>query len=96
MLTVALQGCGLDPSFAVGGELAKHGTNAHDGCDDIFVVEADESDGSFVVYHPEVAIVTNVQPDHLDFYPNFKVVQAAYDAFVAHDPARRTARDLRR
>ncbi|KRC84698.1 UDP-N-acetylmuramate--alanine ligase [Terrabacter sp. Root85] len=82
MLTVALQGCGLDPSFAVGGELAKHGTNAHDGSDDIFVVEADESDGSFVVYGPEVAIVTNVQPDHLDFYSNFKVVQAAYDAFV--------------
>ncbi|CAN7422668.1 UDP-N-acetylmuramate--L-alanine ligase [Terrabacter sp. LjRoot27] len=82
MLTVALQGCGLDPSFAVGGELAKHGTNAHDGSDDIFVVEADESDGSFVVYRPEVAIVTNVQPDHLDFYSNFNVVQAAYDAFV--------------
>jgi len=83
LLTVALQGCGLDPSFAVGGELAKHGTNAHDGTDDIFVVEADESDGSFVVYHPEVAVVTNVQPDHLDFYLNFKVVEAAYDAFVA-------------
>ena len=82
MLTVALQGCGLDPSFAVGGELAKHGTNAHDGSDDVFVVEADESDGSFVVYRPEVAIVTNVQPDHLDFYSNFNVVQAAYDAFV--------------
>ncbi|GAA5033069.1 UDP-N-acetylmuramate--L-alanine ligase [Terrabacter aeriphilus] len=82
MLTVALQGCGLDPSFAVGGELAKHGTNAHDGADEIFVVEADESDGSFVVYAPEVAIVTNVQPDHLDFYSSFKVVEAAYDAFV--------------
>ncbi len=83
MLTVALQGCGLDPSFAVGGELAKHGTNAHDGADDVFVVEADESDGSFVVYHPEVAVVTNVQPDHLDFYGTFEMVQAAYDAFVA-------------
>jgi len=83
MLTVALQGCGLDPSFAVGGELAKHGTNAHDGAADVFVVEADESDGSFVVYRPEVAVVTNVQPDHLDFYDTFEVVQAAYDAFVA-------------
>ena len=82
LLTVALQGCGLDPSFAVGGELAKHGTNAHSGTDDVFVVEADESDGSFVVYRPEVAVVTNVQPDHLDFYDSFKVVQAAYDAFV--------------
>lgn len=82
LLTVALQGCGLDPSFAVGGELARHGTNAHQGDDDVFVVEADESDGSFIVYRPEVAIVTNVQPDHLDFYGSFKVVQAAYAAFV--------------
>ncbi len=83
LLTVALQGCGLDPSFAVGGELAKHGTNAHHGTDDMFVVEADESDGSFVVYHPDVAVVTNVQPDHLDFYGSFEVVQAAYAAFVS-------------
>lgn len=82
LLTVALQGCGLDPSFAVGGELARHGTNAHQGTDDVFVVEADESDGSFIVYRPEVAVVTNVQPDHLDFYESFEVVQAAYAAFV--------------
>ena len=83
LLTVALQGCGLDPSFAVGGELARHGTNAHRGADDIFVVEADESDGSFIVYRPEIAIVTNVQPDHLDFYGSFAVVEAAYEALVA-------------
>ena len=61
LLTVALQACGVDPSFAVGGELAKHGTNAHLGSGDIFVVEADESDGSFLVYRPEVAIVTSVR-----------------------------------
>lgn len=82
MLTVALQGCGLDPSFAIGGELAKHGTNAHHGTDDIFVVEADESDGSFMVYRPEVAIVTNVQADHLAFYENFDNLQAGYVEFV--------------
>ena len=83
MLTVALQHCGLDPSFAIGGELAKHGTNAHHGSGDIFVAEADESDGSFLVYRPEVAIVTNVQPDHLDFYGTFEAVQSAYVAFAA-------------
>jgi len=83
MLTVALQHCGLDPSFAIGGELAKHGTNAHHGTGDIFVAEADESDGSFLVYRPEVAIVTNVQPDHLDFYGTFEAVQAAYARFAA-------------
>ena len=96
MLTVALQACGADPSFAVGGELAKHGTNAHHGTGDVFVAEADESDGSFLVYRPEVAIVTNVQPDHLDFYGTFAAVQDAYARFAAQRPARRAARDLRR
>ncbi|MEP7193112.1 MAG: UDP-N-acetylmuramate--L-alanine ligase [Actinomycetota bacterium] len=83
MLVVALQQCGVDPSFAVGGELAKHGTNAHHGTGEIFVAEADESDGSFLVYRPEVAIVTNVQPDHLDFYGSFAMVQATYAKFAA-------------
>ncbi|MEP7369316.1 MAG: UDP-N-acetylmuramate--L-alanine ligase [Dermatophilaceae bacterium] len=83
MLTVALQACGVDPSFAVGGELAKHGTNAHLGTGDIFVAEADESDGSFLVYRPDVAIVTSVQPDHLDFYGTFEAVRGAYAAFAA-------------
>ena len=82
MRTVALQACGADPSFAVGGELAKHGTNAHHGTGDVFVAEADESDGSFLVYRPEVAIVTNVQPDHLDFYGTFAAVQDAYARFA--------------
>jgi UDP-N-acetylmuramate--alanine ligase len=83
MLTVALQHCGVDPSFVVGGELAKQRTNAHLGTGDIFVAEADESDGSFLVYRPEVAIVTSVQPDHLDFYGTFEAVQAAYARFAA-------------
>jgi UDP-N-acetylmuramate--alanine ligase len=82
MLTVALQHCGIDPSFAAGGELAKHGTNAHWGTGDVFVAEADESDGSFLVYRPEVAVVTNVQPDHLDFYGTFERVQEAYADFA--------------
>jgi UDP-N-acetylmuramate--alanine ligase len=82
LLTVALQACGIDPSFAVGGELAKHGTNAHLGTGDVFVVEADESDGSFLVYRPEVAVVTSVQPDHLDFYGDLATVEEAYRAFV--------------
>jgi UDP-N-acetylmuramate--alanine ligase len=83
MLTVALQHCGVDPSFAAGGELAKHGTNAHWGTGEVFVAEADESDGSFLVYRPDVAVVTNVQPDHLDFYGSFERVQEAYAEFAA-------------
>jgi len=82
MLTVALQHAGLDPSFASGGELTGQGTNAAWTAGDVFVVEADESDGSFLVYRPEVAVVTNVQPDHLDFYGTFEAVQEAYAAFV--------------
>ena len=83
MLTVALQHCGVDPSFAAGGELAKHGTNAHWGTGEVFVAEADESDGSFLVYRPDVAVVTNVQPDHLDFYGTFERVEEAYAEFAA-------------
>lgn len=82
MLTVALQAAGLDPSFASGGELTGQGTNAAWTGGEVFVVEADESDGSFLVYGPEVAIVTNVQPDHLDFYGTFDNVEKAYATFA--------------
>lgn len=82
MLTALLLDAGADPSFAIGGELAGLGTNAHAGRGEAFVIEADESDGSFLVYRPEVAIVTNVQPDHLDHYGTFEAVQDAYLAFA--------------
>jgi UDP-N-acetylmuramate--alanine ligase len=81
MVTVALQHCGADPSFAIGGELAEGGANAHDGSGDVFVAEADESDGSFLLYRPLVAIVTNVEPDHLDHYGTAEAVAEAFDAF---------------
>jgi UDP-N-acetylmuramate--alanine ligase len=68
MLTVALQHDGLDPSFAIGGDLAAAGSGAHHGDGDIFVAEADESDGSFLKYEPAVAVVTNVEADHLDHH----------------------------
>ena len=68
LLTVALQRCGADPSFAIGGNLNESGANAHNGTGDVFVAEADESDGSFLLYSPTAAIVTNVEPDHLDHY----------------------------
>ena len=74
MLTVALQHCGLDPSFAIGGDLAAAGSGAHHGAGDIFVAEADESDGSFLRFGPTVAVVTNVEADHLDHHGS----EAAY------------------
>ena len=83
MLVVALAAAGADPSFASGGEIAQLGTNAALGGGDAFVVEADESDGSFLAYRPDVAVVTNVQPDHLDFYGTADAVEAAYATFAA-------------
>src|SRR6185437_8879733 len=68
MLTVAVQACGADPSFAIGGNLNESGSNAHAGQGDVFVAEADESDRSFLVLAPFAGIVTNVEADHLDNY----------------------------
>ena len=82
LLTVALQHCGADPSFAIGGNLNESGANAHNGSGDVFVAEADESDGSFLQYSPHAAIVTNVEPDHLDHYGTPEAVGAAFDAFA--------------
>jgi UDP-N-acetylmuramate--alanine ligase len=82
MLTVALQHCGLDPSFAIGGDLAASGSGAHEGTGDIFVAEADESDASFLAFSPEVAIVTNVEADHLDHYGSPAAYVAAFDEFL--------------
>ncbi|MGN6334040.1 MAG: UDP-N-acetylmuramate--L-alanine ligase [Motilibacteraceae bacterium] len=83
LLTVALQHCGADPSFAIGGHLNESGANAHNGSGDVFVAEADESDGSFLLYSPAAAIVTNVEPDHLDHYADAAAVDDAFLAFAA-------------
>ena len=82
MLTVALQHCGADPSFAIGGHLNESGANAHNGSGEFFVAEADESDGSFLAYRPEVAIVTNVEADHLDNYGTPEKYVEAFNDFV--------------
>jgi UDP-N-acetylmuramate--alanine ligase len=83
MLTVAAQHCGVDPSFAIGGDLNEAGSNAHHGTGELFVVEADESDGSFLVYRPEVAIITNVEADHLDHHGTVAAYEQAFADFVA-------------
>jgi UDP-N-acetylmuramate--alanine ligase len=82
MLTVAVQTCGADPSFAIGGDLNESGSNAHSGTGDVFVAEADESDRSFLLLAPHAAIVTNVEADHLDNYGDLAAVEAAFDRFV--------------
>jgi UDP-N-acetylmuramate--alanine ligase len=82
MVIVALQRSGFDPSFAVGGDLGEAGTNAHHGSGTTFVAEADESDGSLLEYAPDVAVVTNVEADHLDYFGSEEAYAAVFDEFV--------------
>ncbi|MBY8878505.1 UDP-N-acetylmuramate--L-alanine ligase [Actinacidiphila acidipaludis] len=79
MLAVALGALGLEPSYAIGGDLDAPGSNAHHGGGAIFVAEADESDRSFHAYSPEVAIVLNVELDH---HANYASMEEIYDSFV--------------
>jgi UDP-N-acetylmuramate--alanine ligase len=83
MLTVALQHCGADPSFLIGGDLTSAGSGAHHSSGGIFVAEADESDGTFLAYSPDLAVVTNVEADHLDHHGTVAAYTASFDAFVA-------------
>ncbi|MDV2981853.1 UNVERIFIED_CONTAM: UDP-N-acetylmuramate--L-alanine ligase [Actinomycetes bacterium ARC8] len=87
MVTVLLQGAGLDPSFAIGANVPALGVNAAHGSSGIFVAEADESDGSFLNYRPRIAVVTNVEPDHLDHYGTAEAVHESFDRFTALLPA---------
>jgi UDP-N-acetylmuramate--alanine ligase len=82
MLTIAVQHCGGDPSFAIGSELNDSGANAHQGAGDLFIVEADESDGSFLRLPAVAGIVTNVEPDHLDHWGTFEAVEQGFLAFA--------------
>jgi UDP-N-acetylmuramate--alanine ligase len=88
LLTVALQAAGADPTYAIGGDLAATGVNAAQGSGGLFVVEADESDGAFLVYSPFAAVVTNVEADHLDHWEDEAAYARAFDVFATQvDPA---------
>ncbi len=88
LLTVAAQACGLDPSFAIGASLYESGLNAHLGTGDISIVEADESDGSFLLMRPSAAVITNVEADHLENHGDLEGIFRAFEQFVDRvDPA---------
>lgn len=87
MIAVLLQGAGMDPSFAIGANVPALGVNAANGTSKVFVAEADESDGSFLNYRPQIAVVTNVEPDHLDHYGTPEAVYESFDRFTALLPA---------
>ncbi|GGP07991.1 UDP-N-acetylmuramate--L-alanine ligase [Nonomuraea glycinis] len=82
MLTVALQKCGSDPSYCVGGQLVTTGLGADEGSGRVFVAEADESDGSFLMLAPDIAVVTNVEADHLDNYGDPRAVHDSFARFA--------------
>ena len=82
MTTVALQEAGFDLTFAIGAEVESLGTNARLGTGDVAVVEADESDGAFLVYTPDIAVVTNVDADHLDHWGTEEAYEAAFAEFA--------------
>ncbi len=84
MISLVAENAGLDPTVAIGGELLQIGTNAKLGTSDYMVAELDESDRSFVYFHPEIAIVTNVDWDHRDHYMTFKAVTDAFAEFLTH------------
>jgi UDP-N-acetylmuramate--alanine ligase len=82
MLAVSLGALGLDPSYAIGGDLDAPGSNAHHGTGEIFVAEADESDRSFQKYDPEVAIVLNVELDHHANYASMDEIYESFETFA--------------
>ncbi|AZN42295.1 UDP-N-acetylmuramate--L-alanine ligase [Paenibacillus albus] len=84
MIALVMENCQLDPTYIIGGEIVNVGTNAKAGKGDYVVAEADESDGSFLQYHPTIAIVTNIEPDHLENYDgDFNKLKAAYVQFLS-------------
>ncbi|MCE5191744.1 MAG: UDP-N-acetylmuramate--L-alanine ligase [Actinomycetia bacterium] len=84
MLATTLAGMGLDPTFLIGGELNDIGANARRGSGDYYVVEADESDGSFLYLDSHLAIVTNIEADHLDHYSGIDDVVATFGTFIGN------------
>jgi len=91
MLALVLRAAGWAPSFIIGGEVNEVGTNAALDAGEWLVVEADESDGTFLELGPEAAIVTNVEPDHLDHYGDFPALMDAFHDFLSAVPAVRVA-----
>jgi UDP-N-acetylmuramate--alanine ligase len=82
MITTVLLETGAGPAYAIGGVLAATGAGAADGAGEYFVAEADESDGSFLMYAPDVAVVTNVEADHLDNYGTEQAYRDSFRAFL--------------
>ena len=82
MVTVILQNAGKNPSFVIGSEMNESGSNAHLGTSEYFVVEADESDGTFLQLNTFAGIVTNVESDHLNYWGTYEAIEDAFVEFI--------------
>lgn len=82
MVVSGLLGLGVDPSFVNGGVIEALGVSASAGSEDLFVIEADESDKSFLLYDTAIALITNVDPEHLDFYGSREAFMQAFVDFA--------------
>jgi len=82
MIAVVLEEAGLDPTIVIGGMLRNIGSNARNGKGDWAVVEADEYDRSFHELHPQIAVVTNIEADHLEYYGSFDAIAESFRVFV--------------
>ncbi len=82
MIGTMLAACGVDPTVVIGGRLNRWGTNAKLGQGELLVAEADESDGSFNLLSPTIAVVTNIDDDHLDYYKNLENIKRAFATFL--------------
>ncbi|HZK43348.1 MAG TPA: UDP-N-acetylmuramate--L-alanine ligase [Syntrophomonadaceae bacterium] len=82
MLYIILAESGIDPTFIVGGEFQNSNLNAKLGSSDYFVVEADESDASFLDIKPYIGVITNIENDHLDYYKSFNNIKSAFRLFI--------------
>lgn len=86
LVATVLRAAGLDPTVVVGGRMASLGSNARLGAGDLLVAEADESDGSFLRLSPTIAAITNVDPEHLDFYGTHEALKRAFVEFAERVP----------
>jgi UDP-N-acetylmuramate--alanine ligase len=86
MIAAALSAAGLDPTMVIGGRVRMLGTNAKMGQGDMLVAEADESDGSFLLLSPTIAVVTNIDREHMDFHQTMERLSDSFLSFVNKIP----------
>lgn len=87
MVSLMVEMAGMDPTILIGGEIEQIKSNAKLGTGEYLIAEADESDGSLVRLNPEIAVVTNIEADHMDYYSDISEIRSTFSKFVSRLPA---------